>query len=83
MKPFPRLAWLALPVLASFCPGCGCGHNRQVVYPSRRGADLRVDSTEQPGPRPSPINLKAPTRAADQAGTIDVPMFDIDAPSPR
>ena len=83
MKPFPRLAWLALPVLASFCPGCGCGHNRQVVYPSRLGAPLRAESAEKPRGPSSPIDLQAPTRSSTQAGQVDVPLFDSDSPSPR
>lgn len=76
MKSRLRLTLLALPSMASFLPGCGCGHNRQIVYPERAIAPIQADSREHSRFRRARIESPAPARKVDaDPRRIDVPMI--------
>ncbi len=70
---------MALLFLACSQQGCGCGHDRQMVYPAPRGAPVQVDTTDGVRVKAPFVNVRVPSyRPLSPSKGIDVPMVDPD-----
>ena len=77
MKPARRHTLMALILLASSQQGCGCGHDRQMVYPAPRGTPVQVDTTDGVRVKAPFVNVRVPAAGPlPPSKGIDVPIVE-------
>ena len=79
MKPIPRSIIGLLLMLGSIVPGCGRGHDRQMIYTAPRVSPVRVDTRGGVRVRAPFVDVEVPaTKPVPPSNGVDVPIVEPD-----